>query len=66
METEPGEDLCFFSVSLDGRLTQWLVHASDLQHMHLLDFNVVEHLSGSVPVRDKVPLEGRVSTFYLF
>lgn len=58
METEPGEDLCFFSVSLDGRLTQWLVHAMDLQHMHILDFNVVEHLSGSVPVRDKVPLEG--------
>ncbi|XP_045108688.1 dynein intermediate chain 2, ciliary-like isoform X3 [Portunus trituberculatus] len=58
METEIGEDLCFFSVSLDGRLTQWTVHAGNLQFMHILDFNVVEHLSGSVPVRDKVPLEG--------
>ena len=62
METEVGEDLCFFSVSLDGRLTQWTIHGGDLQHMHILDFNVVEHLSNSVPVRDKMPLEGRKSS----
>lgn len=64
METEVGEDLCFFSVSLDGRLTQWTVHAGNLHFMHILDFNVVEHLSGSVPLRDKVPLEGTVSSPY--
>lgn len=36
--TEPGEDLCLYSISLDGRLTQWLVHDSILLHTDILHF----------------------------
>ncbi|CAL4062154.1 unnamed protein product, partial [Meganyctiphanes norvegica] len=58
IHTEPGEDLCFYSVSLDGRLTQWLVHASALVHTDVLDFNLHAQPTTPSPASSKVTLEG--------
>ncbi|XP_071522591.1 dynein axonemal intermediate chain 1-like isoform X2 [Panulirus ornatus] len=58
IRTEPGEDLSFFSVALDGRLTQWYVHASTLYHTDILNFNIVDQLTTNLPAHDKVHLEG--------
>ncbi|ROT72844.1 Dynein intermediate chain 1, axonemal [Penaeus vannamei] len=38
IRTQPGEELCFFSVSLDGRVTQWHLHSAGLVHRDVLDF----------------------------
>ncbi|XP_042888961.1 dynein intermediate chain 2, ciliary-like [Penaeus japonicus] len=56
--TEPGEDLCLYSVSLDGRVTQWHLHASDLVHTDILNFTAVDQSTKSSPTFDKVLLEG--------
>ncbi|XP_037780175.1 dynein intermediate chain 2, ciliary-like [Penaeus monodon] len=39
VSTDPGENLCFYSVSQDGRISQWLVWSSSLQHEDIFDFN---------------------------
>nr|XP_027228347.1 dynein intermediate chain 2, ciliary-like [Penaeus vannamei] len=39
VSTDPGENLCFYSVSQDGRISQWLVLSSSLQHEDVFDFN---------------------------
>ncbi|ROT69578.1 putative dynein intermediate chain 2, ciliary [Penaeus vannamei] len=36
--TDPGESLCFYSVSEDGRVSEWLVRPSALVHADILDF----------------------------
>ncbi|ROT64947.1 putative dynein intermediate chain 1, axonemal [Penaeus vannamei] len=56
--TEPGEDLCLYSVSLDGRVTQWHLHASDLVYTDILNFTTVDQLTKPPPAFDKVHLEG--------
>ncbi|XP_069959881.1 dynein axonemal intermediate chain 1-like [Cherax quadricarinatus] len=58
MQTAPGEDPSFFSVALDGRLTQWTVHASSLHHTDILDFNIVDQLAANLPAHDRELLEG--------
>nr|XP_045610794.1 dynein intermediate chain 2, ciliary-like [Procambarus clarkii] len=45
VRTEPGEELCLYSVSLDGRLTQWQVRASSLVHTDVLHFQAYDHTS---------------------
>lgn len=61
MLTQPGEDLSFFSVSLDGRISQWLVHAATLKHTDVLDFNIVDQLTTKLPTHDKTHLKGNDS-----
>nr|XP_045610725.1 dynein intermediate chain 2, ciliary-like [Procambarus clarkii] len=58
VDTEPGEDPSFFSVALDGRLTQWHLHASALHPTDLLHFNIVDQLSASIPAPDRDLLDG--------
>ncbi|KAG7162950.1 Dynein intermediate chain 1- axonemal-like 1 [Homarus americanus] len=57
VKTEPGEELCLYSVAMDGRLTQWQVRASALVHTDILHF-----LDADLPSQhfttDKILLEG--------
>ncbi|XP_050736135.1 dynein axonemal intermediate chain 1-like isoform X2 [Eriocheir sinensis] len=54
--TEPGEDLCLYSVAQDGRLTQWQVHSSVLIHTDLIQFR--PDLPRAPQPQDRVALEG--------
>ncbi|XP_045122648.1 dynein axonemal intermediate chain 1-like [Portunus trituberculatus] len=57
VSTDPGEDLCLYSVAQDGRLTQWHVHSSVLVHTDLLMFKPDQPQTPAS--QDRVMLEGR-------
>lgn len=65
--TEPGEDLCLYSVAQDGRLTQWQVHCSVLIHTDVITFKP-DQPRAAQPCQDKVELEGMCFLFlyYIF
>lgn len=54
--TEPGEDLCLYSVAQDGRLTQWHVHSSMLVYTDLIQFRSDQPRAAQP--QDRVALEG--------
>ncbi|XP_063868428.1 dynein axonemal intermediate chain 1-like [Scylla paramamosain] len=56
VSTDPGEDLCLYSVAQDGRLTQWHVHSSVLVHTDLLQFKTDQ--PQTLTSQDRVMLEG--------
>ncbi|XP_042858693.1 dynein axonemal intermediate chain 1-like [Penaeus japonicus] len=58
IRTQPGEELSFFSVSLDGRVTQWHLHTTGLVHRDVLDFASCRQPTKSHSSADKVVLEG--------
>nr|XP_027217771.1 dynein intermediate chain 1, axonemal-like [Penaeus vannamei] len=62
IRTQPGEELCFFSVSLDGRVTQWHLHSAGLVHRDVLDFASCRQPTKLHSSSDKVVLEGSVSS----
>ncbi|XP_063591850.1 dynein intermediate chain 2, ciliary-like [Penaeus indicus] len=58
VRTQPGEELSFFSVSLDGRVTQWHLHSACLVHRDVLDFASCRQPTKPHSSSDKVVLEG--------
>ncbi|XP_064097254.1 LOW QUALITY PROTEIN: dynein intermediate chain 2, ciliary-like [Macrobrachium nipponense] len=50
--SEPGEDLQFFSVSLDGRVTHWFFHSSQLAFNDFLNFKekITKSFVGCAPI----------------
>ncbi|XP_069948680.1 dynein intermediate chain 2, ciliary-like [Cherax quadricarinatus] len=64
VRTQPGEELCMYSVALDGRLTEWQVRASSLVHSDVLHFMAYEN-SSKPSIREKMLLEG-ISTCVAF
>ncbi|XP_066957617.1 dynein intermediate chain 2, ciliary-like [Macrobrachium rosenbergii] len=57
--TEPGQNLGFYSVGQDGRVSQWTVQSSSLQYTDILDFSGdTQGSNSSSNTADKVKLEG--------
>ncbi|KAK4328086.1 hypothetical protein Pmani_001559 [Petrolisthes manimaculis] len=68
LDTGSGEDLCLYSVALDGRVTQWLLHTTNLLHSDLLTFPSTSpppslhhqhhHHFTRIPPQEQISLEG--------
>ncbi|XP_071516735.1 dynein axonemal intermediate chain 1-like [Panulirus ornatus] len=59
LHTPPEEDLTFFSVSLDGRVTQWHLRDScRLTSSDILDLGISDKSSKTSSTADRVTLEG--------
>ncbi|XP_069169727.1 dynein axonemal intermediate chain 1 [Procambarus clarkii] len=57
--TSPGEELCFFSVSVDGRVTQWhMDRGGGLVHTDLLDLATHGHSFTTFPALGRRDLGG--------
>ncbi|KAK7068637.1 WD repeat-containing protein 78, partial [Halocaridina rubra] len=59
MPTEPGQNLGFYSVGQDGRVSQWTVQPSSLQYTDILDFGGKSQRNKSSSNNgEKITLEG--------
>ncbi|XP_063611131.1 dynein intermediate chain 2, ciliary-like, partial [Penaeus indicus] len=63
--TDPGESLCFYSVSEDGRVSEWLVRPSALVHADILDFIASAQNAKLSKEASKFLLEGRATCIAL-
>ncbi|XP_042886683.1 dynein intermediate chain 2, ciliary-like [Penaeus japonicus] len=63
--TDPGESLCFYSVSEDGRVSEWLVRPSTLVHADILDFLACAENSKKAKEAKRFILEGRATCIAL-
>ncbi|XP_037789718.1 dynein intermediate chain 2, ciliary-like isoform X2 [Penaeus monodon] len=57
LDTEPGQSPSFYSVSQDGRVSQWFVHSSWLKCSDILDFHTTKRPTRKAS-SSKVNLEG--------
>ncbi|XP_071522576.1 dynein intermediate chain 2, ciliary-like isoform X2 [Panulirus ornatus] len=58
VNTDPGEDLCVYSIAMDGRLTQWHICTSALIHTDILHFLSDDLPTQAASLADKILLEG--------
>nr|XP_027207237.1 dynein intermediate chain 2, ciliary-like [Penaeus vannamei] len=58
--TEPGENMSFYSVSQDGRVSQWFVRTTSLKYEDVLNFHAAEQTQDHVAPSSKTELEDNV------
>ncbi|XP_063592193.1 dynein axonemal intermediate chain 1-like [Penaeus indicus] len=63
--TEPGENMSFYSVSQDGRVSQWFVRTTSLKYEDVLNFNTAQQTKDHVASSNKIDLEGTATCIAL-
>ncbi|XP_042874358.1 dynein intermediate chain 2, ciliary-like [Penaeus japonicus] len=63
--TEPGEKMSFYSVSQDGRVSQWFVRTTSLKHEDVLNFHAAQQTKEHGASPSKINLEGTATCIAL-
>lgn len=57
--------MSFYSVSQDGRVSQWFVRTTSLKYEDVLNFNTAQQTKDHVASSSKIDLEGNIMKFYI-
>ncbi|XP_071544385.1 dynein intermediate chain 2, ciliary-like [Panulirus ornatus] len=63
--TEPGQNLSFYSVAEDGRVSEWMVRSSTLEARDILEFQAGHKQSRTAKTTAEPPLEGTATCMAL-